>query len=337
MFKIAINGFGRIGKLVTRRLFDVGLGKNLTLINEQKGSIENLATLLEFDSIHGHWPKDIETGTNTIKINRHEITVFNSSSIAGLKQAISNVDLLIDCTGSTKNFNVLKKYLDCGVKSVLVSAPVNDDRILNIVYGVNHHLYDSSKNHVVTAASCTTNCLAPIVKVLHEQVGIKHGSITTIHNVTNSQTIVDKPAGNVRRSRSALNSLFPSTTGSASAISLIFPELKGKLNGHAVRVPVLNASLTDCVFEMKTKITTDGINELFEDASNNELSGILGCEKRELVSADYVNNPLSTIIDASSTMVINDTQLKIYAWYDNEWGYTCRMVDIANLIKKNYE
>ena len=335
MFKIAINGFGRIGKLVTRRLFDLGLGENLVLINEQTGSIENLATLLEFDSIHGHWTNNIEPGENFIKIDHHEIKVSNSSSITALKRAISNLDLLIDCTGSNKNFNALQQYLDFGVKSVLVSSPIKDDRILNIVYGVNHDRYDPTQNYLVTAASCTTNCLAPIVKVLNEKVGIRHGTITTIHNVTNSQTIIDKPAGNIRRGRSALNSLFPSTTGSATAISLIFPELKGKLNGHAVRVPVLNASLTDCVFEIKRKITADEINELFEHASKHELAGILGYEKRELVSADYVNNPLSTIIDASSTMVVNDTQLKIYAWYDNEWGYTCRMVDIVNLIQKN--
>ena len=328
MTNIAINGFGRIGKLVMRRLFDQGLGTRIKLINDLNGSISSIANSIEFDSVHGGWIKPITVKEKEIIIDGSQIKVCNKSTIPELKIDISGIDLVIDCTGVNKDFKLLNEYLQFGVRTVLVSAPIKDDRILNIVYGVNHQLYDQAQNKIITAASCTTNCLAPIVKVLHENIGIKHGSITTIHNLTNSQTILDKPSKNLRRDRAALNSLIPSTTGSATAISLIFPNLKGKLNGHAVRVPVMNASLIDCVFELETKVKRAQINQLFRSASKTELRGILGVEERELVSSDFCNNPLSTIIDAPSTLVVNETQLKIYAWYDNEWSYACRIVDI---------
>jgi len=202
---------------------------------------------------------------------------------------------------------------------------------LNLVYGINHDLYDGSQN-LITAASCTTNCLAPIVKVIHKNLGIKHGSITTIHDVTNTQTIVDRPSKDMRRARSALNNLIPTTTGSAKAITMIYPELKGKLNGHAVRVPLLNASLTDCVFEVERATSEQEVNSLFEEASNKSLKGILGYEKRPLVSSDYTNDPRSSIVDGLSTMVVNKTQVKVYAWYDNEWGYSCRLGDITRIV-----
>ena len=192
-------------------------------------------------------------------------------------------------------------------------------------------MYDGSQN-LITAASCTTNCLAPIVKVIHENLGIKHGSITTIHDVTNTQTIVDRPSKDMRRARSALNNLIPTTTGSAKAITMIYPELKGKLNGHAVRVPLLNASLTDCVFEVERATSEQEVNSLFEEASNKSLKGILGYEKRPLVSSDYTNDPRSSIVDGLSTMVVNKTQVKVYAWYDNEWGYSCRLGDITRMV-----
>jgi len=192
-------------------------------------------------------------------------------------------------------------------------------------------LYDGSQN-LITAASCTTNCLAPIVKVIHKNLGIKHGSITTIHDVTNTQTIVDRPSKDMRRARSALNNLIPTTTGSAKAITMIYPELKGKLNGHAVRVPLLNASLTDCVFEVERATSEQEVNSLFEEASNKSLKGILGFEKRPLVSSDYTNDPRSSIVDGLSTMVVNKTQVKVYAWYDNEWGYSCRLGDITRMV-----
>jgi glyceraldehyde 3-phosphate dehydrogenase len=231
----------------------------------------------------------------------------------------------------------LQAYLDQGVKRVVVTAPISienmaDLDIVNIVMGVNQGLYNKNKHRIVTAASCTTNCLAPVVKVIHENIGIKHGSMTTIHNITNTQTIIDAPHKDLRRARSCGTSLIPTTTGSAKAITNIFPELKGKLNGHAVRIPLTNASLTDCVFELNRATTIEEVNALFKQASINELKDILGYEERPLVSIDYKTDPRSSIIDALSTMVINDTQLKLYAWYDNEWGYVNRTIELVQLV-----
>jgi glyceraldehyde 3-phosphate dehydrogenase len=242
------------------------------------------------------------------------------------------VDVVIDCTGVFKTEAKLAPYFEAGVKKVVVSAPVKDGDAANIVYGVNHEIYEPARHRIVTAASCTTNCLAPVVKVIHEALGIKHGSMTTIHDVTNTQTIVDRPAKDLRRARSALNSLIPTTTGSATAITLIYPELKGRLNGHAVRVPLLNASLTDCVFEVERETTAEEVNALFKAAAEGELQGILGYEERPLVSTDYTNDRRSGIVDAPSTMVVNGTQVKIYAWYDNEMGYAYRLVDVALMV-----
>jgi glyceraldehyde 3-phosphate dehydrogenase len=241
---------------------------------------------------------------------------------------------VIEATGKHhKKPETLQNYFDQGVKKVIVAAPT--EGALNIVYGVNHHLYSPSEHNLVTAASCTTNCLAPVVKVMHEKVGIKHGSMTTIHNITNTQTIIDKGHKDLRRARSCGTSLIPTTTGSAKAITKIFPELEGKLNGHAVRVPLTNASLTDFVFEAERAVTVDELNALFKQAAEGELAGILGYEERPLVSIDYLNDPRSSIVDALSTMVINDTQVKIYAWYDNEWGYVNRMMNITDLVARS--
>ena len=240
--------------------------------------------------------------------------------------------MVIDCTGVFKSEAKLAPYFEASVKKVVVSAPVKDGETANIVYGVNDDVYDAARHHIVTAASCTTNCLAPVVKVLHENIGIKHGSITTIHDVTNTQTIVDRPAKDLRRARSALTNLIPTTTGSATAITLIYPELTGKLNGHAVRVPLLNASITDCVFEVARETTAEEVNALFKQAAEGALSGILGYEERPLVSSDYTNDTRSSIVDAPSTMVVNGTQVKIYAWYDNEMGYAHRLVDVAKMV-----
>jgi glyceraldehyde 3-phosphate dehydrogenase len=245
---------------------------------------------------------------------------------------LDGVDVVIDCTGVFKSEAKLTPYFEAGVKKVVVSAPVKDGPTANVVYGVNHDIYDPGQHRIVTAASCTTNCLAPVVKVVHENIGIRHGSITTIHDVTNTQTIVDRPAKDLRRARSALNSLIPTTTGSATAITLIYPELKGRLNGHAVRVPLLNASITDCVFELERATTVEEVNALFRAASEGPLDGILGYEERPLVSADYTNDTRSSIVDGPSTMVVNETQLKVYAWYDNEMGYAHRLVDVALMV-----
>ena len=288
------------------------------------------AHLLEFDSVHGRWDAAISSDADSLSIDGTRIPVHGTREVDALP--LEGIDVVIDCTGAFKTEANLAPYFRAGVKKVVVSAPVKDGNAANIVYGVNHDTYDPAVHRIVTAASCTTNCLAPVVKVLHEGLGIRHGSITTIHDVTNTQTIVDRPAKDLRRARSALNSLIPTTTGSATAITLIYPELTGRLNGHAVRVPLLNASLTDCVFEVERETSVEEVNALFRTAAEGPLKGILGYEERPLVSTDYVNDPRSAIVDAPSTMVVNGTQVKVYAWYDNEWGYANRLVDVALMV-----
>ncbi len=333
MTKIALNGLGRIGKLALRALIDEGAGEaEIVLLNDAVGTPEQHAMLLEFDTVHGRWLADISHDGDTITVDGTAMRLTAERRIEDLPLAEMGIDVVIDCTGVFKTEAALAPYFAAGVKKVVVSAPVKDGGALNVVYGVNHALYDPAKHNVITAASCTTNCLAPVVKVIHEELGIRHGSITTIHDVTNTQTMVDRPAKDMRRARSALNSLIPTTTGSATAITLIYPELKGRLNGHAVRVPLLNASLTDCVFEVERETTAEEVNTLFEKWANGPLDGILGYETRPLVSADYVNDTRSSIIDAQSTMVINGTQVKVYAWYDNEYGYAWRLADVARMI-----
>lgn len=328
MTKIAINGLGRMGKLLLRDLFDAGAGGEIVWVNEPVGTPEQHALLLEFDSVHGRWNGAISHDADSITINGQKIAVTQARAIEALP--LDGIDIVVDCTGVFKTAAALVPYYAAGVKKVIVSAPVKDGEALNLVYGVNHDLYQDQR--LITAASCTTNCLAPVVKVIHENLGLRHGMMTTIHDVTNTQTIVDKPHKDPRRARSALNSLIPTTTGSATAITQIFPELQGRLNGHAVRVPLLNASLTDCVFEVETPTDASAVNAMFQAASEGALSGILGYETRPLVSADYTNDPRSVIIDAPMTMVTNGTQIKIFAWYDNEWGYVCRMGDILRMV-----
>jgi glyceraldehyde 3-phosphate dehydrogenase len=328
MTTYALNGLGRIGKLALRPLLE--RGAQIAFINDAVGDSAMHAHLLEFDSIHGRWPAAFEAGEGSISIDGTRIPVTSTRDLKDLP--LDGVDVVIDCTGAFKTVAKLAPYFAAGVKKVVVSAPVKDGPTANIVYGVNNDIYDAGTHQIVTAASCTTNCLAPVVKVLLEGIGIKHGSITTIHDVTNTQTIVDRPAKDLRRARSALTNLIPTTTGSATAITLIYPELKGKLNGHAVRVPLLNASITDCVFEMARETTVDEVNSLFKAAADGPLKGILGYETRPLVSSDYTNDQRSGIIDAPSTMVVNGTQLKVYAWYDNEYGYAHRLVDVAFMV-----
>lgn len=335
MTRIALNGLGRMGKLALRDLIDNGAGGEIVLINDLAGTPEQHALLLEFDSVHGRWPVETSFDAESLTLNGQTIRVTREKRIEDLPLQEMGIDLVIDCTGVFKTAEKISPYYAAGVKKVVVSAPVKDGGALNLVYGINHTDYDPAQHNLVTAASCTTNCLAPVVKVVHENLGIKHGSITTIHDVTNTQTIVDRPAKDMRRARSALTNLIPTTTGSATAITLIYPELKGRLNGHAVRVPLLNASITDCVFELERETTAEEVNALFQSAAEGELKGILGYEPRPLVSCDYVNDPRSSIIDAQSTMVINGTQLKVYAWYDNEWGYACRLADITRLVAGN--
>ncbi len=324
----ALNGLGRIGKLALKPL--LARGAEIAWINDAVGDPEMHAHLLEFDTVHGRWDVAFEHDADSVTIDGTRLPFIGTRDISSLP--LDDVDVVIDCTGVFKSEAALAPYFEAGVKKVVVSAPVKDGDAANIVFGVNHDVYQPDRHRIVTAASCTTNCLAPVVKVIHEALTIKHGSITTIHDVTNTQTIVDRPAKDLRRARSALNSLIPTTTGSATAITLIYPELVGRLNGHAVRVPLLNASLTDCVFEVETPTTAENVNALFRTAAQGPLKGILGYEERPLVSTDYTNDTRSGIVDAPSTMVINGTQVKIYAWYDNEMGYAHRLVDVATMV-----
>ncbi|MBE1297666.1 ArsJ-associated glyceraldehyde-3-phosphate dehydrogenase [Phycobacter azelaicus] len=328
MTTYAVNGLGRIGKLALKPLLE--RGAQIAWINDAVGDPEMHAHLLEFDTVHGRWDAEFSHDADSVTINDMRLPFIGTSDLTELP--LDGVDVVIDCTGVFKSEAKLAPYFEAGVKKVVVSAPVKDGDAANIVYGVNEGTYDPARHRIVTAASCTTNCIAPVVKVIHENLRIRHGSITTIHDVTNTQTIVDRPAKDLRRARSALNSLIPTTTGSATAITLIYPELTGRLNGHAVRVPLLNASLTDCVLEVERETTAEEVNALFKEAAEGELEGILGYETRPLVSTDYTNDRRSSIVDGPSTMVVNGTQVKIYAWYDNEMGYAWRLVDVALMV-----
>lgn len=329
--KVGINGFGRMGRLAMRAAFDWP-EIEIIQINDPAGDAATLAHLLMFDSVHGRWDKDVTADHDMMQIAGQKIRVSQNSRIE--ETDFSNCDVVIEASGKMNKKAKLQAYLDQGVKRVVVTAPVKEDGILNVVMGVNDHLYDADLYPIVTAASCTTNCLAPVVKVIHEKLGIKHGSMTTIHDITNTQTILDAPHKDLRRARACGMSLIPTTTGSATAITHIFPELKGRLNGHAIRVPLANASLTDCVFEVEKPTTADEVNALLKAASEQELKDILGYEERPLVSIDYKTDPRSSIIDALSTMVVDGTQVKIYAWYDNEWGYANRAAELMRKVAK---
>ncbi len=302
-------------------------------VNELKGGARTAAHLLEYDSIHGRWRESFGfEDDSALLIGSRRIGFSAAPYPADVPWGDLGCDIVLECTGRFLTPDQLRGYFERGVRTVIVAAPVKDAAALNIVVGVNDHLYDPAYHALLTAASCTTNCLAPVVKVIHETIGIRHGQITTIHDPTNTNVVVDSPHKDLRRARSAMLSLQPTTTGSATAISLIYPELKGRLNGHAVRAPVLNASLTDCVFELRRATTETEVNELLLAAAAGPLAGILGFEHRPLVSADFVNDTRSSIIDGPSTMVTDETLLKVYAWYDNEMGYACRMVDLANIV-----
>jgi glyceraldehyde 3-phosphate dehydrogenase len=327
--KVGINGFGRIGRLTLRAAYQ-DQDIEFVQINDPAGNAETLAHLLKYDSVHGIWSNEVDHNNSALIIDGHSINVTQHTSIEATDW--SNCDLVIEASGKMNNKAVLNAYLEQGVKKVVVTAPVKESGVLNVVIGVNDHLYDATKFDIVTAASCTTNCLAPVVKVLQDNIGIKHGSMTTIHDITNTQTIIDAPHKDLRRARACGTSLIPTTTGSATAITHIFPELKGKLNGHAVRVPLTNASLTDCVFELNRATTVEEINAWMKQAANGSLQGILGFEEKPLVSIDYKTDPRSTIIDALSTMVVNGTQVKLYTWYDNEWGYANRTAELTRMV-----
>ncbi|REL30418.1 ArsJ-associated glyceraldehyde-3-phosphate dehydrogenase [Thalassotalea euphylliae] len=327
--KVGINGFGRMGRLVMRAAWQWP-ELNFVQINDPAGDAATLAHLVNYDSVHGTWQHQASAEGDKMIIDDQQIAITHNLAIA--ETDWSDCDIVIEASGKMKTKEKLQAYLDQGVKRVVVTAPVKEEGVLNIVMGVNDNLYNVDEHPIVTAASCTTNCLAPVVKVLQENIGIKHGSMTTIHDITNTQTILDAPHKDLRRARACGQSLIPTTTGSATAITHIFPELKGRLNGHAVRVPLANASITDCAFEMERPVTVEEINQLMASAAEQELNGILGYEEKPLVSVDYKTDPRSTIVDALSTMVVNDTHLKMYLWYDNEWGYANRTAELAKMV-----
>lgn len=331
--KIAINGFGRMGRLAFRAAWDWPEFE-IVHINENAGDAATAAHLLNFDSVHGRWEHVADSENNKLIINGQSISYSQNTILEDTPWHEPGVDIVVECTGKFKSKEALAPYLNQGIKKVVVSAPIKDGT-LNIVMGVNDHLYDPKVHQIVTAASCTTNCIAPIVKVIHESFGIKHGSITTIHDMTNTQSILDEYHKDLRRARASGLSLIPTSTGSATAITEIFPELKGKLNGIAVRVPLANASLTDCVFEVEQPVTVKVVNAALEAAATGKLKGILGYEKKPLVSADYTNDTHSSTVDALSTMIINGTQVKILTWYDNEIGYVQRMMELTKKLAQS--
>ena len=327
--RIGINGFGRMGRLALRAGWD-DPALAFVQANDPGGDAATFAHLLAFDSIHGPWQRDIRVGEGVIDIEGRALALTGHIDIAATDW--SGCDVVIEASGRFRKPGQLQAYLDQGVKRVVVTAPVKTAPALDIVMGVNHGMYDPATHRIVSAASCTTNCLAPVVKVIHEGLGIRHGSLTTLHSLTNTQVILDAPHKDLRRARACGSSLIPTSTGSATAIAEIFPALRGRLDGLAVRVPLTNASLTDCVFEVERATSVEEVNGLLRDAAAGALAGILGFETRPLVSIDYRSDPRSAIVDALSTRVINGTQVKIYAWYDNEWGYVNRTVELVAMV-----
>lgn len=334
--RIGINGFGRMGRLVVRAL-GRHPGVQLVHVNEHRGGLQTAAHLLEFDTVHGRYPGEVGVDGDRLVVDGNALTFSEHTAPGDIDWGDEGVDVVIEATGAFKTAAALEPHFARGARRVVVACPVKSDGVLNVVMGCNDHLYDPDVHRIVTAASCTTNCLAPVVKVLHERIGIERGAITTVHDVTNTQVIVDAPHKDLRRARSALNSLIPTSTGSATAITLIYPELAGKLNGIAVRVPLLNASLTDCVFTMARDVTVDEVNGLLRDAADEELAGILGFEMRPLVSADYTNDTRSGIVDGPSTMVIDGRMVKVLVWYDNEYGYVHRMAELVAMVAGSAE
>ena len=327
---IGINGFGRIGRLAVRAMREHP-ELRLTHVNEIKGGLECAAHLLDFDTVHGRFPGEVGIRDGALRVDDHGASFSEHEHPGDVPWADADVDIVLECSGRWRTTETLEPHLAAGARRVIVAAPVKDG-VPNIVMGCNEDAYDPAEDRIVTAASCTTNCLAPVVKVIHERFGIEHGAITTIHDVTNTQVVVDAPHRDLRRARSALNALIPTSTGSATAITMIYPELAGRLDGIAVRVPLLNASLVDAVFTCRKPVTVESVNGALHGASEGDLEGILGFETRPLVSTDFVNDPRSGIIDAPSTMVVGDRMVKILAWYDNEYGYAFRLVDLAARI-----
>ena len=345
--KVGVNGFGRIGRLTFRFAWDMP-ELEIVHVNEIIGGSETAAYLVKYDSVHGIWPKEVEsTSATQFTVDGKAVGFSEEKDFTKVDWKAAGVDLVIDCSGVFLTTEKLQPYLDvCGVKRVVVSAPVKEKTVLNVVVGVNDDKLDDY-GPICTAASCTTNCIAPIIKVIHEKLVIEKGMITTVHNITGTQSLVDMvntKKKDLRRARSGMLNLAPTSTGSATAVAEVFPELKGKLNGHAIRVPMLNSSITDMVFIVGRDTTAEEVNAMLEAASKDgsplaqtaEHGPILGFETKPLVSTDYCNDARSTIVDAASTMVVMGNMVKIYAWYDNEMGYSCRTAELARKVAKKY-
>ncbi len=328
---VGINGFGRMGRLALRAAW----GRpelRFAHVNELNGDAATAAHLLTFDSVHGRWSEDVAGEGDVLRVEGQDLGYSAQAHPGDVPWGELGIEIVLECSGRFRSEEALDAYFRQGVRTVIVAAPVKEEGALNLVVGVNDDLYDPDRHNLLTAASCTTNCLAPVVKVIHEGIGIRHGLITTLHDMTNTQTLVDAPHKDLRRARAATLSLIPTTTGSATAIGLIFPELEGRLDGLAVRVPLLNSSLTDCVFEVERETTVEEVNGLLAAAAAGDLEGILGYEERPLVSVDYRDDPRSGVVDAPSTMVTDGTQVKVLAWYDNEWGYANRLAELARMV-----
>ena len=331
MLRIAINGFGRIGRLATRQILGDELVK-LVAINGIS-DIEMYAHLFKYDSSYGVWPGSVTVEENIMKIDGHEIVCLNERNAANLSWRDLDVDLVVDCTGSYTDREKAALHIQAGAKKVVLSTPgKNEDATL--VLGVNEGIYDPANHHVISNASCTTNGLAPVVKVLHEQFGITAGTMTTIHAYTNDQSILDRSHKDLRRARAAALSIIPTSTGAARSVAQIIPGLKGKLNGFALRVPTPTVSIVDFVCTVEKETTTEEVNAALLYAANDYLKGILGYCESPLVSVDFKGSEFSSVVDAPLTMVLNKNLVKVVAWYDNEWGYTCRLCDLVRLIAR---
>lgn len=329
MVKVAINGFGRIGRLALRMLVDHS-ELQLVAINSN-GSVESSAHLFKYDSTYGPWKGTVETKENTLIVNGKHIRYSQEREPQNLPWADLQVDLVIDCTGKFTDREKAILYQQVGVKKVLLSAPGKKEDV-TLVMGVNEHMYDPKEHYLISNASCTTNCLAPVAKVLHDTFGIEKGLMTTVHAYTNDQVTLDKSHKDLRRARAAALSIIPTTTGAAKSLSLVIPALKGKLNGLALRVPTPTVSVVDLVVETSKPVTKESVNAAFAHAAATNLKGILDITNDPVVSVDLKGSDYSSIVDADLTMVIGENQVKVIAWYDNEWGYTCRLCEMAAFI-----
>lgn len=325
--KVAINGFGRIGRNILRASKVAGANLDFVAVNDLTDS-ETLAHLLRYDSVHGKYPGTVEVSENGLVVDGDEIRVLSERDPANLPWKDLGVDLVFEATGLFRDREKASKHLQAGASKVIITAPAKGEDI-TIVMGVNHDKYDADQHHLISNASCTTNCLAPVVKVILEQFGFVRGLMTTVHSYTNDQSILDLPHKDLRRARAAAMSIIPTTTGAAKATSLVLPEVEGRIDGMAMRVPTPDASIVDLVCEVEKDVTVEDVNDAFRSAAGGDLEGIIDASDEPLVSVDYIGNPASSIVDLESTAVIGDRMIKVLSWYDNEWGYSCRCVDLA--------